>query len=154
MLTSQATVVPFIPSDVYACGQDVPINETLAISQISWIKEFIQFQSTLAYLKNPPTGYLLPPVDLVGGLDAIAKNTAAGHYENEYDFEIDMWSLINSAADGHLSFIPYLMGAFQYSRSPLVSVSLDGIDLPKVYFLCKLSYFQAASRRIHLISQH
>jgi hypothetical protein len=131
------TSVFFKPSEVYTCQQDVPIVPYLAVQQIEWMQGFIQFQSTLAWLKNPPAGYDLPPVDL-GGLDKIAQKAASGQYHGEYDFELDIYNLITSAGDGHLAYLPFLIGNFAYMREvSLVSLSLDGVSLPKVYFLGK-----------------
>ena len=99
---------------------------------------FLQFQTTLAYLKDPPPAYMQPAVDLLGGLDAISTKAAAGQYQNEYDFELDIFNLLFSAQDGHLLYEPYLIGGFTFSRNVgLVSISADGIQLPKAYFYCK-----------------
>lgn len=116
----------------------MPIVPDLAVKQIEWMQGFIQFQSTLAWLKNPPAGYDLPPVDLVGGLDQIAKKAASGVYHGEYDFELDIYNLVTSAGDGHFTYLPFLIGKFAFFREvSLVSVSLDGVSLPKVYILGK-----------------
>jgi hypothetical protein len=128
----------FKPSEVYACLQDVPINVTLAVAQIDWIQQFISFQSTLAYLKEPPSSYPFPAVDIVAGLDSIRNKADAGTYENEYDFEYDVFKLLQKSQEGHLSFRPFLVYAFSYfRRAPLVSFSTQPSDLPRVYFLCK-----------------
>jgi hypothetical protein len=132
--------ISFKPSDAVACLKDVPINKTLAVSQIDWIQRFIQFQSTLGWLKSPPSTYGLPPVDLVGGLQKIQSNAKSGKYSNQFDFEVDIDTLINSASDGHLGFTPFLVGAFSLQTSvSLVSISDDGHALPKVYFIRTLS---------------
>ena len=135
---STASDAPVKPSELYACLQDVPISPTLGVAQIAWIQKFLQFQSTLAYLKNPPPTYQPPAVDLVGGLNNITRGLTAGMYRNEYDLELDIYNLIASANDGHLNYIPYLVGSFPYVRNAtLVSVSLDGVQVPKIYFQCK-----------------
>lgn len=118
--------------------QSVPYNRTLGVAQIAWIQNFLQFQSTLAYLKEPPSTYGLPAVDLMGGLNSISMSIALGRYSNEYDIEVDIYNLNNSAHDGHLWYLPALVGFFRYNRIvSLVSVSLDGTQAPKVYFKCK-----------------
>lgn len=128
------------PSEVVACLEDVPINNTLAAAYIGWIQGFIQFQSTLAYLKDPPSGYDRPPVDLFGGLDQIAKHAISGYYKTQYDLEFDTAHLISSAFDGHLTFYSVLLNLFAFFRKDaLVSISLDGEQIPKVYILCKPS---------------
>ena len=132
----------FTPSVAQACEQDIPINTTLAQASVQWLESFLQFQTTLAYLKDPPSTYPLPPVDIMGGLASITSKITSGQYANEYDFEHDILELIFGAYDGHLAYIPFLPGTFSYSRADsLVSISADGIQLPKVYFLSEPTIF-------------
>jgi hypothetical protein len=138
MLQCSFRIVSLKPSDVYACLQDVPIDITLAVSQIDWMQRFIPFQSTLAYLRDPPNSYAHPAVDLVGGLDDIRSKVVAGGYKNEYDFEFDIQRLMQKAYEGHLSFTPFLIGSFGINRGiELVSVSTNEADLPQIFVLCK-----------------
>lgn len=67
----------------YQCLQSVPLDAEGAALQIEGMKFFAQFQSTLAYLKEPPKGYLYPAVDIVGALDQISDKLAQGKYSNE-----------------------------------------------------------------------
>jgi hypothetical protein len=66
----------------------VPYDQSKDTKQVAWIQDLVQFQSTLAYLKNPPPGYPLPAVDLSGGLNNISTAIASGKYTNEYDIEV------------------------------------------------------------------
>lgn len=67
----------------YQCLQSVPLKVEAAAEQLQGIKTLAQAQSTLAYLKNPPKGYLYPAVDFMGALDQVSQNLAQGKYENE-----------------------------------------------------------------------
>ena len=121
--------------------QSVPYNRSLGVEQITWIQRFLEFQSTLAYLKDPPSTYAHPAVDVMGGLSSIGISFALGRYTNEYDIELDIYKLIQSAHDGHLLYRPTLVEFFGYNRNvSLVPVSLDGAQAPKVYFTCKSSF--------------
>ncbi|KAL6712713.1 hypothetical protein ACLMJK_009735 [Lecanora helva] len=132
----EATAVALKPSEVSACLLSVPYDKQKDVEQIEWMQEIFQFQSTLSYLKNPPPTYPLPAVDIMGGLKNISTFIENGKYTNEYDIEIDLFSLISSANDSHLSYVPYLHWLFTYHRGlNLVSVSLDGHQLPKIYVL-------------------
>jgi hypothetical protein len=62
----------------------VPFNEAVAVRFINYYNTTIQFQSTLSYLKNPPTGYQQPTVDFQGGLEKIKNNVTSGVYKNQY----------------------------------------------------------------------
>ena len=114
------------------------------------MQPFLQFQSTLAYLEDPPSFYQLPPVDVFGGLDNISKAVTAERYKTLYDFELDLYNLIGSARDGHLGYEPYLVGAAQFTRNAsLVSVSLNGIEMPRVYFQCKAKPYPFSETLAH-----
>ncbi|KAF1998183.1 hypothetical protein P154DRAFT_263693 [Amniculicola lignicola CBS 123094] len=122
-----------------ACLQDVPINTEAASITINSIKQMVQFQSTLIYLKNPPEGYSNEPVDIIAGLDDIDKKVNNGEYKNEYDFENAIAELLVKAHDGHLGFDGMAYGgAFRWRRSrqaSLISASVDGKELPKIWAL-------------------
>ena len=92
------------------------------------------FQSTLAYLHNPPPSYQQPPVDILSILDAIGANVDAGVYQNEYDFEAAVGAVIIAAHDGHLSVDGGALAVFSFgSPYAISSVSLDGVQIPQVY---------------------
>lgn len=46
----------------------------------------MEFQSTLEYLARPPAEYLIPGVDLIGGLLGIKAKLLDGSYHSQYDF--------------------------------------------------------------------
>ncbi|CAO2647349.1 Nn.00g082710.m01.CDS01 [Neocucurbitaria sp. VM-36] len=121
----------------YACLKSVPIVQEDASFTIDSIKQMVEFQSTLSYLKDPPEGWPNEAVDIMAGLDNIKSSVNAGDYTNEYDFENDIASLLIKAHDGHLNFngMAYA-GAFRWRRSSaiaLISASKDGSEEPKVW---------------------
>lgn len=89
-----ATMVP--ASLGYNCLKSVPVDEGDA-QQISAISKIMQWQSTLAYLKDPPDGYPNPPVDILGGLDDIANKLSEDGYTDEYDVQNDISALLAKA---------------------------------------------------------
>ena len=136
------TGIRYRPSQVQACMRDIPINNTLAVEHIKWMQHFVQFQSTLAYLKDPPPTYALPAIDVVGRLDEIAAKAEAEQYYGEYEFEVDVADVFNRACDGHLIYWPFLtVGIRYFSNQQMVSISLDGQELPKIYTQCKLIFY-------------
>ncbi|KAI9778900.1 MAG: hypothetical protein M1816_003881 [Peltula sp. TS41687] len=130
----------FLASDVYSCLTNTPFRADIAKDLLQYYRETLQFQSTLAYLKNPPASYQQPGVDLLGGLDLIENEVDLGVYENEYAFEASLRTLIYAAHDEHLQFVGGVLDVFNFA-SPLgiVSLSSDGIELPKVYILDDLA---------------
>jgi hypothetical protein len=94
----------------------------------------MQFQSTLAYLKNPPPGYQQPAVDILDGLRRIWDNVTAGVYENQYAFEADVQHLVYSAHDAHVNLQGGILSTFSFtSEYALLTASIDGKSVPRVY---------------------
>ncbi|KAL5378960.1 hypothetical protein DPSP01_008766 [Paraphaeosphaeria sporulosa] len=121
----------------YACLKSVPINKDAATDTVKSVKNMVEWQSTLSYLKNPPEGYGDEGVDLQQGLDDIGKKVSNGDYDNEYDFEIDIARLFVKAHDGHLTFSGMAhSGVFTWRRDreiALISGSEDGKSNPKIW---------------------
>ena len=133
LLTLQDYV--FLAQDAYDCLRTVPFDSEVGSQLIEYFKDLVQFQSTLAYLKNPPPSYQQPPVDLLASLDSISASIDAGVYHNEYEFEAALQSLIYAAHDGHLSLNAGVLAVFSFgSPKALGSISIDGVEIPKVYF--------------------
>ncbi|KAK5574253.1 hypothetical protein LTR43_000536 [Exophiala xenobiotica] len=133
-----------IPADLaYQCLKSVPNYQEPAIRLIDSLRTYLEFQSTIEYLQDPPSGFLFPAVDLYGELDKIRENVFGEQYESEYDMQLEITALLNTARDGHLSWQADLLGAFTFLRGGgsnlgLVSVSEDGIESPQAYLASDL----------------
>lgn len=92
----------------------------------------------MSYLKNPPSSYLEPAVDIWAELSKVYDKVKNHSYAGEYDFQADLFRTFNLAHDGHFRFFPDLLTeAITFSRNVgLVSVSLDGTSLPQIYVHC------------------
>ncbi|PGH16112.1 hypothetical protein AJ80_05327 [Polytolypa hystricis UAMH7299] len=118
------------------CLQSVPIKKKDALRLVDSISSFWKWQSSLDYLTDPPKGYLLPAVDLIGGLKEIRRNVAKGKYKGEAEFQRALYHLATDAHDGHLDLPLDAISTFFYKRveiGGLVSVSADGKSLPEIY---------------------
>ena len=128
------------------CLRSAPLDKTGDALQLNGLKYMVEFQSDLSYLKDPPPGYLYPPVDILGRLDELSVRLQSDFYTNEYDFQVDIFKLVNAAYDGHFVYAPDITLIFSYVRLnssnfvnglpdlfQLYSVSPDGIGLPSVY---------------------
>ena len=49
--------------------------------------KYLQFESTLAYLKNPPSSYEYPPIDIIGALNNVSATAASGGFKSQYEFD-------------------------------------------------------------------
>jgi hypothetical protein len=95
----------------------------------------------LAYLKNPPTSYQQPGVDLVEGLGQLQSGVDNGAFANQYEFEAALQALLLAAHDSHLTLYSGILAAFSFgSPTDLVSVSIDGVQNPKVYIATDIAY--------------
>ncbi|KAI0538578.1 hypothetical protein GGR58DRAFT_467765 [Xylaria digitata] len=114
------------------CLLSLPFDKKKARQFLTEIKKYIQFQSTLEVLQNPPDTYLSPAVDILGGLDEIDST----QYTNQYQFDFDLRNLIRSATDGHFFIFPCSLAAFTFYRQEtgwLASISEDGLAQPEIY---------------------
>ncbi|MCJ1476069.1 hypothetical protein MMC13_004734 [Lambiella insularis] len=125
------------------CLLTVPFNSTIGAQFVQYLKDTVVFQSTLGYLRNPPTSYQQPPVDILAALNAIGANITAGTYENEYDFEASVGAVLLAAHDAHLNVNAGALSVFSFgSAYAISSVSIDGIQVPQVYLTEDLYYAQ------------
>lgn len=139
MLLALTICVAWVEIDAkiaHDCLQNVPNYPEPAVKLIESLKAFVQWQSTLAWLKNPPASYDFPPLDILGGFDNLTKVVNRGGFTSEYNFQVALVELIESAHDYHLSYNPDLLGVFWFvfpDLLDLISVSSDGKELPKLY---------------------
>ncbi|RDW61372.1 hypothetical protein BP5796_11264 [Coleophoma crateriformis] len=119
----------------YECLNSVPLNKTAALALVDACEPYIEWQSDLAYLKDPPATYFYPPHDVLGTLASVKANLEADVYANEYLFQVDLYQVFTPAHDGHFVLYPdALTKAFEFGRGvPIVSISKDGVEIPKIY---------------------
>ncbi|KAJ9136869.1 Peptidase S41 family protein [Pleurostoma richardsiae] len=137
LLSASPEATPTVLASVaYDCLQSVPNKNDPAQKLIQSLKGYVQWQSTLAWLKDPPSSYMLPATDIEEGLDIISANAGLGTYASEYEFQLAIVELLVTAHDGHFAFRPDVFKAFTFRNAlafDIVSVSRDGIEMPKLY---------------------
>ncbi|KAA8566121.1 hypothetical protein MFRU_039g00620 [Monilinia fructicola] len=133
IINDQDTVI-FNASLAFECLTSVPFNPAVASRFVSYYNDTLQFQTTLSYLKSPPTSYQQPAVDLLAGLSRIQTAIDEGVFANQYEFEATLQTLIYAAHDGHVDMLAGALSAFSFaSPRDVVSLSLDGQQAPKAY---------------------
>ncbi|WYZ39863.1 hypothetical protein EsH8_IV_000204 [Colletotrichum jinshuiense] len=102
---------------------------------VKYLRPWLEFQSTIGILPDPPEEYLYPGVDIFGGFDNITQLLENDGYESQLDFTVDLYRLINvKPRDGHLAWSPVLAVLISFSTPALfISISEDGVTKPKVY---------------------
>ena len=137
----------FLPADLtLSCLRSVPLFKNEDALQLAGLKVFLEFQSDLDYYgEQMPPGWIYPAVNLTNGLEELTQKLEDDFYDNEYDFQLDLYKLVSSAYDGHLVYIPDIVGVFQYLRvkdgvDRLSNRSLQSGDL---FSLMSVSYLSA-----------
>lgn len=142
--TAQLTVPARL---AYDCLQSVPLHTDDALEFVESVRPYVEWQTTLAYLKHPPPGYLEPAVDVKAYLDNITTNLHNGVYKSEYDFEFDLYHAFQLTHDGHFRIFPNILSIFTFRRPiSLVSVSPspNSEQLPKPYVYADIVHHLAA----------
>lgn len=87
--TQTAVAVPTVPAQLaYDCITSVPFNQSAALALVDGIVPYVRWQSTTAYLKDPPEKYvekIQDAVDIWGELEKIRAKVEDGAYENEFE---------------------------------------------------------------------
>ncbi|KAG9696194.1 hypothetical protein KCU95_g4457, partial [Aureobasidium melanogenum] len=123
--TNNAT---FFPADLaLSCLRSVPLAKQDDILQLKGLRTFLEFQSDLEYLADPTIGRIYPGVDLLAGLDKLTSMLQDDTYDNEYDFQLDIFKLFSSAYDGHLSYTPDIVDVFAFARLQNEKLNDEGI---------------------------
>ncbi|KAJ5663136.1 Interphotoreceptor retinol-binding [Penicillium longicatenatum] len=136
----------------YQCLMSMPFDSDRAIVFLTQVRKMLEFQSTIDILKNPPSGYDMPAVDLLGGIDHILENVNNNSYSSQFEMDLDVSDLINSAHDGHLVFQLCSQSIFKFQIDlPLVSISSDGLSLPEVYTLSDAKAQKSGSKDVSSI---
>ncbi|VUC25888.1 unnamed protein product [Clonostachys rosea] len=129
-----ALAAPFDADTAYKCAISVPFNKDHALQMLNISLQYAGFQTTLAYLKNPPQSYLQPPVDVMDRFNQIRQKINGNNYPNLYAFDLDMLAIVRDAHEGHFSLPSGVLSLFKWSLpDTLVSFSKDGKELPQVY---------------------
>ncbi|CRK21632.1 hypothetical protein BN1723_002750 [Verticillium longisporum] len=123
------------PSIAYECLRSIAVDTERDIALLEYLEPWLEFQSTVGILADPPEGYMYPGVDILGGFSNITSMLRNGDYDNQYDFVVDLFRLINvKPREGHLSYTPALISAIQFATPAVfISISEDGTSLPSIY---------------------
>ena len=137
--SSNPTATPTVAAELaYDCLNSVPLHASQAQALLDSLYPYILWQTTTSYLKNPPAEYvekIQPAVDVYAELSQIGTNISSGAFKSEYEFGFSVYKTFQTTHDGHFVYVPDIVGSFfTFGRTiPLVSVSQDGVSLPKQY---------------------
>ncbi|EXU95569.1 peptidase S41 family protein [Metarhizium robertsii] len=123
------------PSVGTACRKSLPVMQKANLELLDYLRPYVEFQSTIELLKDPPPEYLLPGVDIMGAMQAIRQKLENNSYESQLDVMTDLHNIFVAASDNHFGYLPGLFSAFRYARLDLNfrSISTDGFDMPQIF---------------------
>jgi hypothetical protein len=78
----------------YDCLMSVPVDLAGDVKEIQELKSYLEYQSTLAWLKSGVKD-LQGPLDIMGGLDAIAKSVQDKKYKSDYEVQFAIRRLLD-----------------------------------------------------------
>ncbi|ROT41279.1 hypothetical protein SODALDRAFT_115835 [Sodiomyces alkalinus F11] len=129
--------IPTVTAELgFACLQSVPNKPEPAQELIRSLQAYVQWQSTLAWLRDPPSTYSFPAADIPQGLTEIGEAAANGSFASEYEFQLSIMKVFASAHDGHFSFRGDIFKPFGFGNAlaaDIVAVSRDGKEPPRLY---------------------
>ncbi|OAA38901.1 tyrosinase [Metarhizium rileyi] len=100
------------------------------------MEKYLGFHSSIRTLKYAPPSYISPHVDVLATLGKTKERVVKGSYASQFDFDWDLGRLISKANDGHLTLSLCFQRIMHFEHAlPLVSVSADGLELPRIFTL-------------------
>lgn len=106
----------------------------MAADTITAIDKILAFESTLEYLKSPPSSYDGPSVDVLGQLGLISDSISS--YSSYYAFETAIRNITDAANSGHFGFRGAVQSAVVYLRPfelALTSAVQPGAAGPSIF---------------------
>jgi hypothetical protein len=142
-LYPSATVALVPATAAAACLDSIPVQKDEDIALIEEMQYYINWQSNLAYLVEPPEGYTEERVDVLDEMKKVTDGLNNDEFESEYDVMYNLSMALTKAYDFHFAFTPDILQVFRFRRGniggglldefALVSVSEDGKSVPKLY---------------------
>lgn len=88
------SIVPLAPSVGIACLKSVPLQKKRDLELLDYLLPYLSYQSTLEILADPPEEYLIPGVDVLGGIEVIRSKLKNDEYETQYEVMTDLQSIV------------------------------------------------------------
>lgn len=127
----------------YDCLQSVPVDVDGDLLLIDELKNFMQFQSTLGYVKDEDFQRENDAVvDVMGSLDDIATKVQNGDFASEYEVQLAIKVMTLSVGDFHFNYYPDILTPLYIFRpeAELLQLSTDGSSPGKPYLKTDLEY--------------
>jgi hypothetical protein len=101
LAAADPAATPIIPAKIaYECITSVPFNATAATELLTSIRPYLNWQTTVDYIRDPPAEYaekIQKPYDFYGELNRIYEKADGNGYDNEYEFGFDLYEAVSSS---------------------------------------------------------
>ena len=92
--SDEPIILDLRPSVGTACLKSVPVATERNIALLDYLRPYVEYQSTIELLKDPPAEYLLPGVDIIGGMKVMRQKLESDKYQSQFDVMTDLQSLV------------------------------------------------------------
>ena len=93
-VATQTAATPTVPAQLaYECITSIPFNQSAALELVDSMYPYIKWQSSTAWIKDPPAEYVekvQDPVDIWAGMDNIRGKVRRGEYNNEFEVSYNL----------------------------------------------------------------
>jgi hypothetical protein len=143
----EATVALIPAQQAEDCLKSVPVDVEEDKALMEEMQYYLNWQSNLAYLSDPPEGYNEERIDVLETVKKIADDLDSGNYKDEFSLQFDLYMALTKSYDFHFVWNPDILNIFTFRRGnvgqglgddfAVVSVSSDGKELPVLYNYCE-----------------
>lgn len=99
LAASASAAVPTVPAKLaYDCITSVPFNSSAATELLDSIRPYLDWQSTIDYIRDPPAEYaekIQEPYDFYAEFERIYSTAKSDGYENEFAFGFDLYEAVS-----------------------------------------------------------
>lgn len=101
LAVADPAATPIVPAALaYECITSVPFNSSAASELLTSIWPYLNWQSTVDYIRDPPAEYaekIQEPYDFYDEFNRIAEKAESNGYENEYEFGFDLYEAVSES---------------------------------------------------------
>ncbi|PIL29017.1 hypothetical protein GSI_09065 [Ganoderma sinense ZZ0214-1] len=124
------------PSDALACYKSFPFNETIRQNVLTVVDRVLNFYTFEDYYLHSPK----PFQDSTVNIRAQLKRIGSTKYKTDFDFNYDLYNVVNQLNDGHTLWITKCYGVYEnLLPAPVVTLEQNGAE--GVYVVPDLDQF-------------
>lgn len=100
LAAADPAATPHIPAKIaHDCITSIPFNSSAAVELLDSIKPYLDWQTTIDYMRDPPSEYaekIQEPYDFYTEFERIYVLAKSDGYGNEFDFGFDLYEAVGS----------------------------------------------------------